>query len=155
MNKHFACLIRKSEHEIRKRMNAELKEIYASALQYAVLIRLVEFHGLSNANLAGKSFVTPKSMSQIFLTLTKWELIVRNIILSNGKIQQTHLTGTGKIILKKVHKIANNISESLFENLTDNEKILLSSFLKNRLVNKSFLMKIEFCFTHIQTCRIL
>ena len=129
MNQHLAYLIKITEHEIRKRMDAELKEISLTAPQYAVLIRLEEFPGLSNADLARKSFVTPQTMNRIILTLEKGGLIVRNNHLYHGKIQQTHLTDAGKIILKKADKIVNNISESLFENLTDDEKVSLSNCL--------------------------
>ena len=129
LSQHIAYLIKITEHEIRKRMDAELKEISLTVPQYAVLIRLEEFPGLSNADLARKSFVTPQTMNQIILTLEKGELIVRNNHSRNGRIQQTHLTDEGEIILKKAHKIVYNISESLFENLSDDEKISLSNCL--------------------------
>ena len=129
MTQHLAYLIKITEHEIRKRMDAELKEISLTVPQFTVLIRLEEFPGLSNADLARKSFVTPQTMNKIILTLERGGLIVRNNHLYHGKIQQAHLTEAGKIILKKAHKIVNNISESLFENLTDDEKVSLSSCL--------------------------
>ena len=61
-------------------MDRALVELNLTTPQYSVLSELHEFPGLSNADLARKSFVTPQTMNLIVQNLEARELIGRSTV---------------------------------------------------------------------------
>ena len=130
ISKHLGYLIKITQQEIRKRMDAGLKKLSLTTPQYAVLSQLEDSPGLSNAGLARRSFITPQTMNQIVFILEKEGLIARTNHSTNQRIQQTNLTSEGKALLKKAHKIVFQIEDTLFQDLSEEEKVSLAELLE-------------------------
>ncbi|MBN2039820.1 MAG: MarR family transcriptional regulator [Spirochaetes bacterium] len=128
--KHIGFLIKRIQHEMQKRMDVELWRLKLTTPQYSALNQLEEHPGLSNAELARKSFLTPQTMNQIILTLEKKNCIERSKHPVNARIQEIYLSDKGKQILHEAHTIVSNVEENLFKNLTDKEKTELTGFLE-------------------------
>lgn len=98
--------------------------------QYAILSVLLEFPGLSNADLARKCFVTPQTMNLIVKNLEKREIIKRNPMGNHGRIIMTELSQIGVHLLEKANKLVKTVEEEFFQNLNDDELIQLTFLLR-------------------------
>jgi DNA-binding MarR family transcriptional regulator len=123
-------LIKEVQQEIRKRMDKILLEIELTTPQYAVLAQLEEFPGLSNADLARKSFVTPQTMNLIVQNLEGRNLVRRANSKTHGKIMNITLTDYGLTLLRKAHKLVINVEEEIFGHLSKSETNTLYLLLR-------------------------
>ena len=122
-------LLKVVQHEIRKRMDEELREIDLTTPQYAALSILNEFPGISNAELSRKCFITPQTMNLIIHKLEKRKIIEKTASLSHGRIQNIALTGRGRKLLDEADKIVMDVENKLTRKLSDGEKKTLNELL--------------------------
>ena len=111
-------------------MDNALSNIDLTTPQYAVLAQLSEFPGLSNADLARKSFVTPQTMNLIVQNLEARGYIERNSAEGNARIMNAKITKFGMAELKKANVLVLEIEKSIFSVLTNQEEIDLATILK-------------------------
>ena len=129
-HKWIGYLIKRIQHETQKSMDVALRKLKLTTSQYSALNQLEENPGLSNADLARKSFLTPQTMNQIILILEKKDLIKKNNHPSNAKIQEIYLSLKGENILKKAHLVVSDVEEILFKDLNEKEKVDIVGLLK-------------------------
>ena len=89
MTEEVGYLLKEVQQDLRKRMDRALVELNLTTPQYSVLSELHGFPGLSNAELARKSFVTPQTMNLIIQNLEARGLVGRSPSASHGKIIKT------------------------------------------------------------------
>jgi len=89
--------------------------------QFAVLTRLKEAPGLSNADLAVRCFVTPQTMNLILQKLEERGLVTRTKSETHGKIINTKLTSTGGKTLVKANALLTGVETELFGKLSITE----------------------------------
>jgi DNA-binding MarR family transcriptional regulator len=128
-NEELGYLIKEVQQELRKKMDKSLSEIELTTPQYAVLVFLKENPGISNAELARRSFVTPQTMNLIVQNLESRSIVTRKNSKTNGKVLQSSTTLKGKLLLEKADKLVNVIQDDIFGKLTPEEMLLLSSLL--------------------------
>jgi DNA-binding MarR family transcriptional regulator len=136
MSEELGYLVKQVQHELRKKMDNALLSIELSTPQYAVLTELQEFPGLSNADLARKSFVTPQTMNLIVKNLESRNIVTRTKSETHGKRIDTHITEEGLSLLEKANGIVSSIGDEVFGCLSKDEAQVLSTLLK-KLVNKA------------------
>jgi len=135
-NEELGYLIKEVQQELRKKMDKSLSEIELTTPQYAVLVFLKENPGISNAELARRSFVTPQTMNLIVQNLESRSIVTRKNSKTNGKVLQSSTTLNGKLLLKKADKLVNVIQDDIFGKLTPEERLLLSSLLRKLKTGK-------------------
>src|SRR3954465_12128686 len=88
--------LKRLQQTLRSRMDAALAEYGLSSPQYAVLAMLAEHPGISNAELARRSFVAPPTMLRILDGLSQSGLITRAALSPEQRARRTILTNSGK-----------------------------------------------------------
>jgi DNA-binding MarR family transcriptional regulator len=96
-------LVKEVQQDLRKRMDKSLSSLDLTTPQYSVLAELKQFPGLTSAELARKSFVTPQTMSLIVQKLEERGLVARTDSATNGKVLNTELTPDGLKLLGEAH----------------------------------------------------
>jgi DNA-binding MarR family transcriptional regulator len=96
-----------------------------TATQYTALSVLRAGKGLSNAQLARRSYVTPQSMIEMLGTLESKGLIQRSPAPDHGRILRTELTAKGRRLLSRCDEELDRIETDMTSELTPDE---LASF---------------------------
>jgi DNA-binding MarR family transcriptional regulator len=128
-SKHLGYLLKDVQHKIRTRMDEALREIDLTTPQYAIMSELDEYPGLSNADLARKSFVTPQTMNLIVRNLEDRGLVVKQADRNHRRKQRIQLTLNGKRKLKRAHSVVNEIETDLFRCLSAQERSAFEAIL--------------------------
>lgn len=98
--------------------------------QYAVLSALEDEPGLSSAELARRSFVTPQTMNQVVGQLAQAGLVERRPHPRHGRILETRLTGRGGSVLADCHRDVVAIEERMLTGLRTPERDRLAAWLR-------------------------
>lgn len=91
--------VKQVELAVRAHMDALLRPINITALQYTALTVLRRRDGLSAAELARNSFVTAQTMGEMISTLEKRGLLTRRIDPANKRRMLTSLTDDARSLL--------------------------------------------------------
>jgi DNA-binding MarR family transcriptional regulator len=89
--------------------------------------------GLSNAELARRSFVTPQAMNQVLASLEEKELVTRPA--AGGQARGHHrargakLTAKGRRSVARAQTLVDEIEDQAFATLTEDERRALTSLL--------------------------
>jgi DNA-binding MarR family transcriptional regulator len=90
--------------------------------QYTALSVLAQRDGLSNAQLARRTFVRPQSMNQVVTSLEDSGLITRTPDANHRRILRTTLTDAGRRILDKCNAEVSLFEERMVRNLTSAQR---------------------------------
>ncbi|WP_138431455.1 MarR family winged helix-turn-helix transcriptional regulator [Fodinibius saliphilus] len=121
VDQRLGYVIKRTQQVLRSRMDEKLDTVGVTTPQYAALSILEEDQGLSNAELARRCFLTPQTMHKIIGGLEAKGLVERKSDPSHGRKINTLLTSEGKDLLKKAHKIVQNIECKMTSDLTEQE----------------------------------
>ncbi len=89
-----------------------------TATQYTALSVLRMGKGLSNAQLARRSYVTPQSMIEMLGTLENKGLVQRTPAPDHGRILRTELTAKGRRVLAHCDDDINRLESAMTRELT-------------------------------------
>jgi len=92
-----------------------------TATQYTALSVLRMGKGLSNAQLARRSYVTPQSMIEMLGTLEAKGLIERSPAPDHGRILRTELTAKGRRLLSRCDEALDRIETEMTRELSPEE----------------------------------
>ncbi|MGA9524034.1 MAG: MarR family transcriptional regulator [Myxococcaceae bacterium] len=98
--------------------------------QYAVLSALEREPGISNAELARRSFVTPQTMIRIVDNLESLRLIARKPHPTHGKVLMANLTPEGARLVKSCHSTVEAVETRMLRGLKASERSTLQSLLE-------------------------
>jgi DNA-binding MarR family transcriptional regulator len=99
--------------------------------QYTLLSVLRARSGLSNAQLARRSFITPQSMSEIVSALVKKGFIRREADPTHGRILRTELTEEGRHVLEAADGVVEAIEEQMTRELSSRDRERLMVHLRS------------------------
>ena len=134
----FAYVIGRVDHGIRREMRRRLADQRLSVQQYTALSVLRSRPGLSNAQLARRSLVTPQSMIEILSQLERRGLVRRDVDPSHGRILRTELTPAGHELLVAVDPAMASMQAQMLADVPEADRaILLAGMLSamDRLSN--------------------
>jgi DNA-binding MarR family transcriptional regulator len=94
-------VIARLDRAIRREITDMVSPHGLTATQYTALSVLRMGKGLSNAQLARRSYVTPQSMIEMLGTLEAKGLIMRSPAPDHGRILRTELTAKGRRLLSR------------------------------------------------------
>lgn len=99
-------LLHQTSQGLRSRLEAALRPLGLTGLQYTILGLLDRHEGLSSADLSRRFFVTPQTMNPIIAGMTKRGLVARTASEANRRILRMALTAEGRDLLARSERIA-------------------------------------------------
>jgi DNA-binding MarR family transcriptional regulator len=130
MQNRIGYVLKRVQSGLRAEMDRALQAKGLTTPQYAVLSALERESGISNAELARRSFVTPQTMIRIVETLEKLRLIARQPHPTHGKVLTASLTAQGSRLVASCHAAVAAVEERMLQPLSAQERSKLRSLLE-------------------------
>jgi DNA-binding MarR family transcriptional regulator len=111
-------------------MDKALREVSMTTAQYAALSALEAAPGLSGAELARRSFVTPQTMNVILVNLEAAGLVVRRPHPEHGRVLQAYLTEVGEESLAGAHGLVDAVERRMLDGLSQEDRRRLLEVLR-------------------------
>jgi DNA-binding MarR family transcriptional regulator len=124
-------LVKYIEQSMKNRLYDALRELRLTMPQYVTLDLLARNPGLSGAELARRSFVTPQTMNTIITNLEEAGLITRRVHAEFGTILQSYLTENGEQILLQAQQKVKEVERQITYALDEGERAELLKVLEN------------------------
>jgi len=112
-------------------MEASLGDLGLTTPQYATLAALEDEPGLSSAELARRSFVTPQTMQAIVAGLERRDLLARAATQGRGRVLAAELSGEGRRLVGRAHGAVRAIEERMSAALSKQEHQHLLDLLRS------------------------
>lgn len=112
-------LVKRLELAIRFEMDAIVKELGVTALQYTALTALARHPGLSGAQLARRSFVSPQAGSEMVGILERKGLVSRCPHEKNHRVLCIRLTRSGEELLEACLPAIDDLERRMLKQLSD------------------------------------
>jgi len=126
-------LVKQLELAVRGEVNRAARPFGLTALQYTALSVLARHAGLSSAQLARRSFVTPQAANEIVALLEQRGMIERAEDPQNRRILRTSLTPLGEKVLRacdeEIDAIEARMTSGLAETDADHVRAALAAML--------------------------
>lgn len=122
-------LVARLDRLLRSQLGEALKPFALSVPQYTVLSVLRNRPGLSNAQLARRSYITAQAMHQMVYGLEERGLIVREVSSDHGRVQETRLTERGNALLARCDREVDRVEAEIFGSLGDDDESRLRSLI--------------------------
>ena len=126
---YLGYLLRQAGAAYRLKMERALVDMGVTPPQFSVLTMLVAYPGLSNADLARLSLLTPQTVSVIVANLERADAITRRPHSVHGRIQHIDVTDTGKELLARCRKRVQVIEHQLRSRLSLEEERTIRRWL--------------------------
>lgn len=126
---YLGYLLRQAAGAYRHQMERALADLHVTPPQFAVLTMLKAYPGLSNADLARLTLLTPQTVSIIINNLERAEAIVRRPHHYHGRVQQIEISETGKTLLARCRERVQVIEKKLAEGLSQEEESAIRKWL--------------------------
>lgn len=118
-------VIGRLNHGIRKQMRRDLAEWRLSVPEFTALSILKRRPGLSNAQLARRTMVTPQSMIEILAGLESRELVKRTVDPNHGRILRSELTEEGERVVHAALWKIDELQDELLDGVPDDQRELV------------------------------
>jgi DNA-binding MarR family transcriptional regulator len=119
--------LKRAQQALRTAMDRSLAAHGLTTSQYAALAALEREPGLSNAELARRSFVTPQTMIQIVTLLEREGMLERSA--GPGRVLEARLTRTGAKRVAAAHVAVETIEARMVAGLSPAERDRLGGWL--------------------------
>ena len=126
---YLGYLLRQASVAHRQRFEQDLLAIGITNPQFVVLTMLASYPGLSNADLARLSLLTPQTVSVIVGNLLKAGFVARRKHAVHGRIQQIDVTDQGRAMLAECRKPAQRNEAWLKQDLSPTEEQIIRRWL--------------------------
>ncbi|SEB92255.1 DNA-binding transcriptional regulator, MarR family [Rhodococcus pyridinivorans] len=121
--------IKQVELAIRSRMDAILRPLGLTALQYTALTVLRRRGGLSSAELARNSFVTAQTMGEMLAALERRGLVARQVDPDNRRRMFTYLTDEALRLLDEYDTQIRSLEEQMVRDLNGRQREAFRGYL--------------------------
>lgn len=122
-------LIGRLDRTVRRALEDLIRDQAVTVLGYTALTVLAVRPGLSNAQLARRSFMTPQGMNQALAVLTERGLVHRRPDELNRRVQRLELTPKGAEVVEICSHRVERFEQQLLATLTVDERVELNSLL--------------------------
>ncbi|MDB5920523.1 MAG: MarR family transcriptional regulator [Massilia sp.] len=112
-------MIASVHHGLRARIEAGLKELELTPIQYTVLSIIDHHPGLSSAALARRFYVSPQNMGQVLTALEQRGLLTRTENPENRRLLNVTLTAAGKALQAQGAERMQAVERELLKGLPD------------------------------------
>src|SRR5262245_41706078 len=98
---HLGYLVRQANVAVRAAMEKALADLEVTPAQFAALTMIVAYPGVSGADLARLTFLTPQTINVIVRNLERARAVEKSARAGHGRILQLHATPGGQALLKR------------------------------------------------------
>jgi DNA-binding MarR family transcriptional regulator len=123
-------VVKQVELAVKARLDELVKPVGITTMQYAALTVLRRRDGLSSAQLARNSFVTPQSMADTVTALERHGLIVRRRDPDNRRVLLLSLTDAGRSLLAGLDAEVEALEDRMADRLTQRQRRDLEDYLE-------------------------
>ena len=124
-------VIARLDRAIRREISEMVAPHGLTATQYTALSVLRASKGLSNAQLARRSYVTPQSMIEMLGTLEAKGLVVRSPAPDHGRILRTELTPKGRRLLARCDEAIDRLETEMTRELSPEQVQAFEQMLRS------------------------
>lgn len=110
-------LVKQLERAIRVAMDEITSEFGLTPIQYTALSVLMRNPGMSSAQLARRSFVSPQACYEMIVVMERNGLVTRRPTAANRRILGIQVTRGGAAVLKKCDRRMDALEERVFASL--------------------------------------
>ena len=110
---HLGYLVRQASVAVRAAMDKVLADIDITPPQFSVLTMIVAYPGVSGADLARLTFLTPQTINVIVRNLERMGAIRKSAYAEHGRILRLTATAKGQALLKRCRIRVNEIDDRL------------------------------------------
>jgi DNA-binding MarR family transcriptional regulator len=132
---HIGYLLRQAGAAHRLRMERALADLGVTPPQFMVLTMLVAYPGLSNAELARLTMLTPQTVSVIVANLLRSGAIARRPHAVHGRIQHIDVTDSGKALLRQCRARVKTIEQQVLDGFSVEEESVIRRWLVSLAVD--------------------
>jgi len=129
MEPRLSYVIGRLERVLHRRLTAAVEPAGLTLPAYTALSVLRAQDGLSNAQLARRSLVTPQSMSEVLTLLVDQGYVRRRAEPGHGRVIRTELTKAGRRALERCDRAVDDVEQEMLGDLDADEVASLRSVL--------------------------
>ncbi len=118
----ISYVVARLERAVRAAINTRVRPYGLTTLQYTTLSVLGRRGGLSNAQLARRSYMTPQSMNEVIEALASKGLIERKQHPNHRRVLPARLTATGIKVLEACEEAVAEMEEEMLRELSRDER---------------------------------
>lgn len=126
---YLGYLLRQAHAAVRLTMERTLADLGVTSPQFAVLTMLKAYPGLSGADVARLTFLTPQTVGVIIRNLERDGAIVMTPHPVHGRIQQWTLTPRGATLLKACRQRVLELEKRLAQDLDSRTEVAIRRWL--------------------------
>ena len=126
---HLAYLVRQANVAVRAATEKALADLDVTAPQFAVLTMIAAYPGVSGADLARLTFLTPQTINVIVGNLEKAGAIEKSAHAVHGRILQLQATPKGRALLKRCRARVNALEDRLGALISRDEERVVRGWL--------------------------
>jgi DNA-binding MarR family transcriptional regulator len=110
---HLGYLVRQANVAVRAALERALADTGATTPQFAVLTMIVAYPGISGADLARLTFLTPQTINVIVRNLERAGAVAKTAHAEHGRILQLAATARGVALLKRCRSRVQAVERAL------------------------------------------
>ena len=126
---HLGYLLRQAQGSFRLRLERSLADLDVTQPQFAVMTMIAAYPGISNADIARLSQLTPQTVSTIIANLLRMGTVTRRPHAIHGRIQQLALTEDGATLLTRCKERVTVLEADLIAGLSAAEEAVIRRWL--------------------------
>ena len=125
----IAYVVGRLDRALRREIGALVAPHGLTVSKYTALSILSEKPGLSNAQLARRTYVTPQSMNEVLAALEADGLIVRSPAANHGRVVEVALSPKGHEVLASCDRAVGHMENTMLADLDDEGRQALREML--------------------------
>jgi DNA-binding MarR family transcriptional regulator len=126
---HLGYLLRQASVALRGAMDEALVEMGVTTPQFSVLTMIAAYPGVSGADLARLTFLTPQTINVIVRNLERDGAVEKSAHATHGRILRLHATARGQALLKRCRGRVAEVEAELAGLLGKDEERLVRGWL--------------------------
>jgi DNA-binding MarR family transcriptional regulator len=126
---HLGYLVRQANVAVRAAMEKALADLEVTPPQFAVLTMIVAYPGLSGADLARLTFLTPQTINVIVRNLVRSGAVEKSAHAVHGRILRLNATARGEALLRRCRARVNELEERIAGLLSRDEERVVRRWL--------------------------
>jgi DNA-binding MarR family transcriptional regulator len=127
----ISYVVGRLDRALRREIGALVAPHGLTVPQYTALSILRDRAGLSNAQLARRSYVTPQSMNEVIAKLERDGLVARSPAANHGRVLEMTLTKAGHQVLQRCEDAVTEMESRMLADLDDDDRAQLLQALKD------------------------
>ncbi len=110
---HLGYLVRQANVAVRAALEKALAGIDVTVPQFSVLTMIAAYPGVSGAELARLTFLTPQTINVITRNLVRSGAIAKSADATHGRILQLEATAKGQALLKRCRVLVQKVEDRI------------------------------------------